>query len=166
MVQAIKYYSRANNIKPGDPVILNNRSAAYIRFWLFIVVKFIGTDVFFTILQYYPFIIPMIPTSRISQFLKDRPPAASEYRPLNGLDPTVHAEVILLANCFLFIFILNIAYFVNSSTTFQLALKDAEKLMDLRGKSVKPYILKANALMLVRISNCLRPQRKIYITSK
>lgn len=87
--EAIKYYSRANNIKPGDPVILNNRSAAYIR---------------------------------ISQFLKDRPPAASEYRPLNGLDPTVHAE---------------------------LALKDAEKLMDLCGKSVKPYILKANALILL-----------------
>lgn len=102
----------------------------------------------------------MIPTSRISQFLKDRPPAASEYRPLNGLDPTVHAEVTLLANCFWFTFILNIAYFVNSSTMFQLALKDAEKLMDLCGKSVKPYILKANALILVRISNCLKPPKK------
>ncbi|XP_023003950.1 probable receptor-like protein kinase At5g61350 [Cucurbita maxima] len=87
--EAIKCYSRANNIKPGDPVILNNRSAAYIR---------------------------------ISRFLKDRPPSASEYRPLNGLDPTVLAE---------------------------LALKDAEKLMDQCSKSVKPYILKANALILL-----------------
>uniref|UniRef100_A0A2P2L1V6 Uncharacterized protein n=1 Tax=Rhizophora mucronata TaxID=61149 RepID=A0A2P2L1V6_RHIMU len=29
--KAINYYSRANNIKPGDAIILGNRSAAYIR---------------------------------------------------------------------------------------------------------------------------------------
>uniref|UniRef100_A0A2C9VQQ1 RING-type domain-containing protein n=1 Tax=Manihot esculenta TaxID=3983 RepID=A0A2C9VQQ1_MANES len=87
--QAINCYSRANNIKPGDPVILGNRSAAY---------------------------------SRISQFLKQRPASASEYKPLNGLDPTMHAE---------------------------LALKDAEKVMDLRNNSVNSYILKASALILL-----------------
>ncbi|XP_042948271.1 uncharacterized protein LOC122281084 isoform X2 [Carya illinoinensis] len=87
--EAIKCYSKANNIKPGDPIILGNRSAAYIR---------------------------------ISQFLKHRSPSDSEYRPLNGLDPTIHAE---------------------------LALKDAEKLNNLRSNSVKSYILKANALILL-----------------
>ncbi|KAG8652425.1 hypothetical protein MANES_06G089401v8 [Manihot esculenta] len=87
--EAINCYSRANNIKPGDPVILGNRSAAY---------------------------------SRISQFLKQRPASASEYKPLNGLDPTMHAE---------------------------LALKDAEKVMDLRNNSVNSYILKASALILL-----------------
>ncbi|GAV71544.1 LON domain-containing protein/TPR_11 domain-containing protein/zf-C3HC4_2 domain-containing protein [Cephalotus follicularis] len=87
--EAINSYSRANNIKPGDPVILGNRSAAYIR---------------------------------ISQSLKHRPTSASEYRPLNGLDPTTHAE---------------------------LALKDAEKLMNLRNNSVRAYILKASALILL-----------------
>ncbi|KAJ0047843.1 hypothetical protein Pint_16157 [Pistacia integerrima] len=57
----------------------------------------------------------------ISQFLKHRPPSASESRPLNGLDPTTHAE---------------------------LALKDAEKLLNLQSNLVKSYILKANALIL------------------
>lgn len=87
--EAISNYSRANNIKPGDPIVLGNRSSAYIR---------------------------------ISQFLKHRPPSASEYRPLNGLDPTTHAE---------------------------LALKDAEKLLNLRSNSMKSYLLKANALILL-----------------
>ncbi|KAK9996140.1 hypothetical protein SO802_020826 [Lithocarpus litseifolius] len=87
--EAITCYSRANSIKPGDPVILGNRSTAYIR---------------------------------ISQFLKHRPPTTSEYRPLNGLDPTTHAE---------------------------LALKDAEKLNSIRTDSVKSYILRANALILL-----------------
>jgi hypothetical protein len=32
---------------------------------------------------------------------------------------------------------------------FQLALKDAEKVINLRNNSVNPYILKANALILV-----------------
>ena len=31
MEEAINFYSRANNIKSGDPIILSNRSAAYIR---------------------------------------------------------------------------------------------------------------------------------------
>ncbi|KAK7857992.1 lon peptidase n-terminal domain and ring finger protein 1 [Quercus suber] len=79
--QAITCYSRANSIKPGDPVILSNRSTAYIR-----------------------------------------SPTTSEYRPLNGLDPTTHAE---------------------------LALKDAEKLNSIRMDSVKSYILRANALILL-----------------
>lgn len=87
--EAINYYSRANNIKPGDPIILGNRSAAY---------------------------------SRVSHFLKQRPASTSEDRPLNGLDPTIHAE---------------------------LALKDAEKVINLRNNLVNPYILKANALILV-----------------
>ncbi|KAL9335086.1 hypothetical protein Peur_072267 [Populus x canadensis] len=87
--EAINYYSRANNIKPGDPIILGNRSAAY---------------------------------SRVSHFLKQRPASTSEHTPLNGLDPTIHAE---------------------------LALKDAEKVINLRNNSVNPYILKANALILL-----------------
>lgn len=32
---------------------------------------------------------------RISKFMKYRPPSASEYRPLSGLDPTTHAGVCL-----------------------------------------------------------------------
>ncbi|KAH9777926.1 zinc finger (C3HC4-type RING finger) family protein [Citrus sinensis] len=87
--KAISNYSRANNIKPGDSIVLGNRSSAYIR---------------------------------ISQFLKHRPPSASEYRPLNGLDPTTHAE---------------------------LALKDAEKLLNLQSNSMKSHLLKANALILL-----------------
>ncbi|KAJ8753287.1 hypothetical protein K2173_019686 [Erythroxylum novogranatense] len=87
--EAINCYSRANNMKPGDVIILSNRSAAYIR---------------------------------ISQYLKQRPASASEDRPLNGLDPTVHAE---------------------------LALKDAEKVMSIRTNLVKSYILKANALIML-----------------
>ncbi|RDX60763.1 LON peptidase N-terminal domain and RING finger protein 2, partial [Mucuna pruriens] len=31
MEEAINFYSRANNVKSGDPIILSNRSAAYIR---------------------------------------------------------------------------------------------------------------------------------------
>nr|XP_043638516.1 LON peptidase N-terminal domain and RING finger protein 1-like isoform X2 [Erigeron canadensis] len=87
--EAVNNYSRAHRIKPDDPVILNNRCAAYLR---------------------------------ISQFLKNRPPSVSEHRPLSGLDPTIHAG---------------------------LALKDAEQFMNLRSQSVNPYILKANALILL-----------------
>ncbi|KAL8465142.1 hypothetical protein ACS0TY_034585 [Phlomoides rotata] len=87
--QAIEFYSRANNIKPDDSIILTNRCAAYLR---------------------------------ISKFLKNRPPSASEYRPLSGLDPTTHAG---------------------------LALKDAEKVMSMQSDFVTPYILKANALILL-----------------
>ncbi|KAL8130307.1 hypothetical protein V2J09_019462 [Rumex salicifolius] len=87
--EAIKCYSTANSLKPGDPTILSNRSAAYIR---------------------------------ISRFLKDRPPSISEYRALNGMDPTAHAE---------------------------LALKDADKVLNLRSNSTKAYLLKANALFLL-----------------
>ncbi|XP_019415731.1 PREDICTED: LON peptidase N-terminal domain and RING finger protein 1-like isoform X2 [Lupinus angustifolius] len=89
MEEAISFYSRANNIKYGDPIILSNRSAAYIR---------------------------------ISQYLKNRAPSASEHRPLSGLDPTTLAE---------------------------LGLKDADKLVELQTNSVKSYILKANALFLL-----------------
>ncbi|KAK0586538.1 hypothetical protein LWI29_008616 [Acer saccharum] len=87
--EAINNYSRANNIKPSDPIILGNRSSAYLR---------------------------------ISQFLKHRPPSASEHSPLSGLDPTTHAE---------------------------LAVKDAEKLLNILNNSVKPYILKSIALILL-----------------
>ncbi|KAK3042727.1 hypothetical protein RJ639_000785, partial [Escallonia herrerae] len=89
LVQAINCYSKAHNIKPGDPIILSNRCAAYLR---------------------------------ISQFLKHRPSSASEYRPLSGLDPTTHAG---------------------------LALKDAEKVMNLQSNSASSYILTTNALILL-----------------
>ncbi|KAG6382579.1 hypothetical protein SASPL_157747 [Salvia splendens] len=59
---------------------------------------------------------------RISQFLRSRSPSASEYRPLNGLDPTTHAG---------------------------LALNDAEKVMNLHSNTAASYILKANALILL-----------------
>ncbi|KAL1566343.1 LON peptidase N-terminal domain and RING finger protein 1 isoform X3 [Salvia divinorum] len=59
---------------------------------------------------------------RISQFLRSRSPSASEYRPLNGLDPTTHAG---------------------------LALNDAEKVMNQHSNSAASYILKANALILL-----------------
>ncbi|CAH1442969.1 unnamed protein product [Lactuca virosa] len=87
--EAVNCYSRAHNIQPADPVVLNNRCAAYLR---------------------------------ISQFLKNRPPSTSEHRPLSGLDPTIHAG---------------------------LALKDADHLINLRSQSATPYILKANALILL-----------------
>ncbi|XP_059640835.1 uncharacterized protein LOC132282992 [Cornus florida] len=87
--EAINFYTRAHNCKPGDSVILSNRCAAYLR---------------------------------ISHFLKHRPPSASEYGPLNGLDPTTYAA---------------------------LALKDAEKLLTFRSNSIKSYVLKANALILL-----------------
>ncbi|GJZ81261.1 lon peptidase N-terminal domain and RING finger protein 1-like protein [Tanacetum coccineum] len=87
--EAVNCFSRAHTIKPDDPIILNNRCAAYLR---------------------------------ISQFLKNRPPSASEHRPLSGLDPTIHAG---------------------------LALKDAEQFMNMRSQSATPYILKADALILL-----------------
>ncbi|XP_058194920.1 uncharacterized protein LOC131311459 isoform X1 [Rhododendron vialii] len=87
--EAINCYSRANSVKPGDPVILSNRCAAYLR---------------------------------ICQFLRHRRPSVSEYSPLSGLDPTIHAE---------------------------LALKDAEKVMNFQGDSTKSYILKASALIML-----------------
>lgn len=34
-------------------------------------------------------------STRICQFLRHRPPSVSEYSPLSGLDPTIHAEVSL-----------------------------------------------------------------------
>lgn len=89
MEEAINFYSRANNIKSSDPIILGNRSAAYIR---------------------------------ISQYLMHRSSSSSEHRPLSGLDPTTLAE---------------------------LGLKDAAKLVELQSSSVKPYLLKANALLLL-----------------
>ncbi|XP_052732984.1 uncharacterized protein LOC108331747 isoform X2 [Vigna angularis] len=89
LFRAINYYSRANNIKSGDPIILSNRSAAYIR---------------------------------ISQYFMRRTPSSSECRPLSGLEPTTLAE---------------------------LALKDAEKLVELQSNAAKPYLLKANALLLL-----------------
>ncbi|XP_058070130.1 uncharacterized protein LOC131219142 isoform X2 [Magnolia sinica] len=91
--EAIACYSKAHSLKPGDPVILSNRSAAFCR---------------------------------ISKRLRNRSASASEYQPLNGLDPTTHAE-----------------------SSFQLALKDAEKVMNIRSNSAKSYYLKANALILL-----------------
>ncbi|CAL5201856.1 unnamed protein product [Lathyrus oleraceus] len=89
MEEAISFYSRAYNIKSSDPIILSNRSAAYIR---------------------------------ISQYLMHRSSSFSEQRPLSGLDPTTLAE---------------------------LGLKDATRLIELQCNSVKAYLLKANALILL-----------------
>ncbi|MCL7038688.1 hypothetical protein MKW94_001902 [Papaver nudicaule] len=86
---SITCYSKALGLKPGDPIVLSNRSAAF---------------------------------TRISAFLKNRSASDSEYRPVNGLDPTTHAE---------------------------LALKDAEKVVNVRSNSAKSYFLKANALILL-----------------
>ncbi|KAG0460959.1 hypothetical protein HPP92_021256 [Vanilla planifolia] len=86
--EAISCYSKAQILKPGDPVILSNRSAAFCR---------------------------------ISQILRERSATASEYQPLNGLDPMTHAE---------------------------LALKDADKVIKIGSDTPKPYILKAKALIL------------------
>ncbi|KAL8232595.1 hypothetical protein R6Q57_002373 [Mikania cordata] len=87
--EAVSCFTTAHNIKPDDPVILNNRCLAYLR---------------------------------ICQFQKNRSPSASEHRPLNGLDLTVHAG---------------------------LALKDVEQFLKIRSQSETPYILKANALILL-----------------
>ncbi|KAM0882958.1 hypothetical protein ACQ4PT_031946 [Festuca glaucescens] len=59
---------------------------------------------------------------RISQVLRERSATDSEYQPLNGLDPTTHAE---------------------------LALKDAEKVVTIHSNSPKAYLLKAYALILL-----------------
>nr|GMD37586.1 LON peptidase N-terminal domain and RING finger protein 1-like [Ipomoea batatas] len=59
---------------------------------------------------------------RFSLFLKNRSSSDSETRSLSRLDPTIHAG---------------------------LALKDAEKVVSLRSSSVKSYILKANALVML-----------------
>jgi tetratricopeptide (TPR) repeat protein len=87
--EAISFYSKALNLRPGDPIILSNRSLAFCR---------------------------------ISQLLRERSAADSEYQPLNGLDPTTHAE---------------------------LALKDAEKIISINSNSPRPYLLKAYALILL-----------------
>uniref|UniRef100_A0A453I0G9 RING-type domain-containing protein n=1 Tax=Aegilops tauschii subsp. strangulata TaxID=200361 RepID=A0A453I0G9_AEGTS len=86
---AISFYSKAHNLRSGDPIILSNRSSAFCL---------------------------------ISQVLRERSAADSEYQPLNGLDPTTHAE---------------------------LALKDAEKVVTTHGNSPRPYLLKAYALILL-----------------
>uniref|UniRef100_A0A0D3DWM7 RING-type domain-containing protein n=2 Tax=Brassica oleracea var. oleracea TaxID=109376 RepID=A0A0D3DWM7_BRAOL len=87
--EAISNYSKANSVKPLAPVVLTNRSAAYIRF---------------------------------GQYLKQRSASISEYRPLNGFDMSMLGE---------------------------LALKDADKVMNIKSTSVKSYITKACALMLL-----------------
>ncbi|KAG0462461.1 hypothetical protein HPP92_020937 [Vanilla planifolia] len=98
--EAISCYSKAQILKPGDPVILSNRSAAFCSFQ----------------------------TEKNVQMLQDKPNSeersatASEYQPLNGLDPMTHAE---------------------------LALKDADKVIKIGSDTPKPYILKAKALILL-----------------
>ncbi|XP_037421124.1 LON peptidase N-terminal domain and RING finger protein 1-like [Triticum dicoccoides] len=87
--EAISFYSKAHNLRSGDPIILSNRSSAFCL---------------------------------ISQVLRERSAADSEYQPLNGLDPTTHAE---------------------------LALKDAEKVVITHGNSPRPYLLKAYTLILL-----------------
>ncbi|KAJ3697851.1 hypothetical protein LUZ61_001556 [Rhynchospora tenuis] len=87
--EAISLYSKALLIKPGDHIILGNRSASFCL---------------------------------LTCLLKERSATQSEYQPLNGLDPTTHAE---------------------------LALKDAEKIISSSPTLPKPYLLKANALYLL-----------------
>uniref|UniRef100_A0A7N0TYH7 Uncharacterized protein n=1 Tax=Kalanchoe fedtschenkoi TaxID=63787 RepID=A0A7N0TYH7_KALFE len=58
----------------------------------------------------------------ISEFLKNRPAQTSEFRPLNGFDLATNAE---------------------------LALKDAEKVINIKSNSVRAYILKSSALILL-----------------
>ncbi|KAH0877849.1 hypothetical protein HID58_065243 [Brassica napus] len=87
--EAISNYSKAYSIKPLDPIVLSNRSAAYIR---------------------------------LGQYLKQRSASVSEYTPLNGFDMSILGE---------------------------LALKDADKLMNLQSSSVNSYTTKACALMLL-----------------
>uniref|UniRef100_A0A0D9VVI7 Lon N-terminal domain-containing protein n=1 Tax=Leersia perrieri TaxID=77586 RepID=A0A0D9VVI7_9ORYZ len=87
--EAISFYSKAQNLRSGDPIILSNRSSAFCM---------------------------------ISQVLRERSAADSEYQPLNGLDPTTHAE---------------------------LALKDAEKVLAIDSSSARSYVLKAYALILL-----------------
>ncbi|EEE59343.1 hypothetical protein OsJ_11426 [Oryza sativa Japonica Group] len=88
--EAVSFYSKAQTLRPGDPIILSNRSSAFCM---------------------------------ISQVLRERSAADSEYQPLNGLDPTTHAEV---------------------------ALKDAEKVLAIGSNSPRPYLLKAYALILCK----------------
>lgn len=59
---------------------------------------------------------------RVSQLLRERSAKDSEYQPLNGIDPTTHAE---------------------------LALKDAEKALNVRSNSPKLFYFKAKALVLL-----------------
>ncbi|OEL33819.1 hypothetical protein BAE44_0005160 [Dichanthelium oligosanthes] len=87
--EALPFYSKAINLRPGDPSILSNRCLTFCR---------------------------------ISQLLRERSAADSEYQPLNGLDPTTHAE---------------------------LALRDAEKIISINSNSPRPYLLKAYALILL-----------------
>uniref|UniRef100_A0A0E0GPJ4 RING-type domain-containing protein n=1 Tax=Oryza nivara TaxID=4536 RepID=A0A0E0GPJ4_ORYNI len=87
--EAVSFYSKAQTLRPGDSIILSNRSSAFCM---------------------------------ISQVLRERSAADSEYQPLNGLDPTTHAE---------------------------LALKDAEKVLAIGSNSPRPYLLKAYALILL-----------------
>lgn len=64
-----------------------------------------------------------------------------------------------MLGCALFFFLVNsIAHtqgladnVLNFYLELQLALKDAEKVVSLQSSSVKSYILKANALVMVRI---------------
>ncbi|XP_072972489.1 uncharacterized protein [Typha angustifolia] len=87
--EAISLYSKAQLLKPGDHIILNNRSTTFCT---------------------------------ISRLLRERSATESENQPLNGLDPTTHAE---------------------------LALKDAEKVINLCSTSPRSYLLKSNALILL-----------------
>lgn len=53
-------------------------------------------------------------STRISQFLKHRSPTTSEYKPLNGLDPTTHAEVCVIALLYMLKKEISFAYILTS----------------------------------------------------
>ncbi|KAJ3697849.1 hypothetical protein LUZ61_001554 [Rhynchospora tenuis] len=138
--EAISLYSKALLIKPGDHIILGNRSASFCL---------------------------------LTCLLKERSATQSEYQPLNGLDPTTHAEVKKL----LILHPLRLcsrnrcgkgrermgeegrgrkfhSKFGGSGAgelvwAGTLALKDAEKIISSSPTLPKPYLLKANALYLL-----------------
>lgn len=74
------------------------------------------------------------------------------------MDPTTHAGVYLnflfyITGATLLPILKVFLAHTNAPIFFQLALKDAEKVMNAQNASVKSFILKANSLILVRIHN-------------
>lgn len=108
--QAIELYSRANHIKPGDSIILSNRCAAYLRYVV------LNHDFSWRMIRFFFSCFSSESFPRISQFLRNRPPSASEHRPLNGLDPTTHAGV--CSHILVFLPIILIHIFLRCPTNF------------------------------------------------
>lgn len=163
LVQAINLYSRANNIKPSDPLILGNRCTTHNR--LVFCSHFLYLFLTFRVFHFEwhssnysessMIVLDIILHNRISLYLRSWAASASEYRALNGLDPTMHAEV--YSGIFSWFNILTVRIsgvknfpYEQLLNSLQLALKDADKVLSLRTNSIQSYILKAKALVLVR----------------